>query len=195
MTDTVSLLIFVFAGLFSPGPNVVMLTASGARFGFRRTLPHLLGVPIGTAVLAAVSGFGVGASLLSIPALKLVFQLLASAWILWLSFKTARAGRIGRTADQDKPFTFIQAIMFQAVNPKVWAVTIAAAAGFGSDLSPAMEAARLSAVFFGLNMLVCFFWTTTGHLLSRLLQSEKTWRIFMLTMAFIMACTVALIFI
>jgi len=85
--------------------------------------------------------------------------------------------------------------MFQAVNPKVWAVTIAAAAGFGSDLSPAMEAARLSAVFFGLNMLVCFFWTTTGHLLSRLLQSEKTWRIFMLTMAFIMACTVALIFI
>lgn len=195
MTDTIPLLVFVFAGLFSPGPNVVMLTASGARFGFGRTLPHLLGVPVGTAIVAAVSGFGIGTSLLSIPALKLVFQLLAAAWILWLAYKTARAGRLGRTADQDKPFSFIQAITFQAVNPKVWAVAIAAAAGFGGDLTPSMDAARLSAVFLGLNLFVCFFWTTTGHLLSNLLQSERTWRIFMLTMAFIMACTVILIFI
>ena len=195
MTDTVPLLVFVFAGLFSPGPNVVMLTASGARFGFRRTLPHLLGVPLGTAILAAVSGFGIGASLLSTPALKLVFQLFAAAWILWLSYKTARAARVGRSADQDKPFTFTQAILFQAVNPKLWAVTIAAAAGFSSGLSPQFEALRLFMVFFGLNLFVCFFWTTTGHLLSNLLQSEKTWRLFMLTMALTMACTVLLIFI
>ena len=195
MTDTIPLSIFVFAGLFSPGPNVVMLTASGARFGFGRTLPHLLGVPVGTAILAAISGFGIGASLLSVPALKLVFQLIAAAWILWLAYKTARAGRIGRTADQDKPFTFIQAILFQAVNPKLWAVTIAAAAGFGGNLSPAADAARLFVVFLGLNLFVCLFWTTAGHLLSNLLQSEKAWRIFMLSMAFIMACTVILIFI
>ena len=188
-------MIFVFAGLFSPGPNVVMLTASGARFGFSKTLPHLLGVPIGTAILAAASGLGIGATLLSIPALKLVFQVLAATWILWLSYKTARAGRVGRAADQDKPFSFIQAITFQAVNPKVWAVTIAAAAGFGGNLSPVMEAVRLFTVFLGLNLFVCLFWTTTGHLLSNLLQSEKIWRRFMLTMAFIMACTVVLIFI
>lgn len=195
MIDSIPLLVFVFAGLFSPGPNVVMLTASGARFGFRRTLPHLLGVPIGTAILAAVSAFGIGASLMSVPTLKLVFQLLAAAWILRLSYKTARAGRIGRAADQDKPFSFIQAIVFQVVNPKVWAVAIAAAAGFGGNLSPALEAARLFAIFLVLNFFVCVFWTTTGHLLSNLLQSEKTWRIFMLTMAFIMACTVILIFV
>ena len=131
MTDSLPLLIFVFAGLFSPGPNVVMLTASGARFGFGRTLPHLLGVPIGTAVLAALSGLGIGASILAVPALTQVFQVVAAGWILWLAYRTAKAARAGRTSDQGKPFTFVQAMGFQIINPKVWAVTMAAAAGFG----------------------------------------------------------------
>jgi len=195
VTESLPLLAFVFAGLFSPGPNVVMLTASGARFGFRRTLPHLLGVPIGVGLLAGLSGMGIGASLLAVPALKLAFQLLAAAWILWLAFKTARAGRAGRTSDQDKPFTFIQAIVFQAVNPKVWAISIAAAAGFGIGLRPELEALRLFATFAGLNLFVCLFWTSAGHLLSGLLQSDKAWRWFMTTMALIMASTVVLIFI
>lgn len=195
MIDSLPLLAFVFAGLFSPGPNVVMLTASGARFGFRRTLPHLLGVPVGVAVLAGFSGLGIGASLLAVPSFKLVFQILAAAWILWLAFKTARAARAGRTSDTDRPFTFLQAVTFQVVNPKVWAVVIAAAAGFGMGLSPAQEAIRLACVFLVLNTFVCFFWTVAGHLLSSLLQSDKAWRAFMSVMALIMASTVILIFI
>lgn len=195
VTDSLPLLAFVFAGLFSPGPNVVMLTASGARFGFSRTLPHLLGVPVGVAVLAAISGLGIGTSLMAMPSLKLVFQLLAAIWILWLAFKTARAGRAGRASDTDRPFTFLQAITFQVVNPKVWAVAIAAAAGFGVGLSPALEALRLGTVFLVLNTFVCLFWTSAGHLLSNLLQSDTSWRRFMSVMALIMASTVVLIFI
>ncbi len=194
MTESLPLLAFVFAGLFSPGPNVVMLTASGARFGFRRTLPHLLGVPIGVALLAAFSAFGIGASLLALPSLKFVFQILAALWILWLAFKTARAGRAGRASDTDKPFTFLQAVTFQVVNPKVWAVAIAAAAGFGIGLTPAAEALRLATVFLVLNTFVCLFWTSAGHLLSHLLQSDTAWRRFMSVMALIMASTVVLIF-
>lgn len=153
-----------------------MLTASGARFGFKRTLPHLLGVPIGTGILAALSGLGIGASLLAIPSLKLLFQIGAAIWILWLAWKTARAGRAGRSGDSnDKPFTFLQAITFQVINAKVWAVTIAAAAGFGIGLSPEWEAARLFVVFAGLNLFVCLFWTSAGHLLANLLQSDRAW--------------------
>lgn len=188
------LILFVFAGLFSPGPNVVTLTASGARFGFRATLPHLLGVPIGTGLLAAASALGVGAALLAAPVLKLSFQIVAAAWILWLAWKTAQAGRAGRADDEGKPFTFVQAILFQAVNPKVWAVTIAASAGFGIGLSPPAEAARLFAVFAGINLFVCLFWTTAGHSLSGLLKSDTVWRIFMMVMAALMAATVILIF-
>ncbi len=194
MTDSLPLLIFVFAGLFSPGPNVVMLTASGARFGFRRTLPHLLGVPLGTAVLAALSALGIGASVLALPALTTVFQLIAAVWILWLAYRTARAGRAGRASAQDKPFTFLQAMSFQFINPKVWAVAMAATAGFGIGLSPAAEALRLFATFLCLNLFVCLFWTAAGHLLSGLMQSERAWRGFMTIMAIVMAASAVLIF-
>lgn len=189
------LIVFAFAGLFSPGPNVVMLTASGARFGFRATLPHLLGVPVGTGIIGALSASGVGAALLAAPSLKLAFQLGAAAWILWLAWRTAQAGRAGRAEDRGRPFRFHEAILFQAVNPKVWAVTLAAAAGFGVGLPPHVEALRLFAAFAGINLFVCLFWTTAGHLMGGLLASDRAWRVFMTVMAVTMALTVVLIFI
>lgn len=194
MSASLPLIIFVIAGLFSPGPNVVMLTASGARFGFRATTPHLLGVPIGTGLLAAASALGLSAILLAAPTLKLVFQIGAALWILWLAWKTALAGRAGRAEDRGQPFTFREAILFQAVNPKVWAITLAASAGFGIGLAPHVEALRLFVVFAGVNLFVCLFWTTIGHLLSGFLQSDKVWRVFMTFMAVVMASTVVLIF-
>lgn len=195
MTFPIALIMFVAAGLFSPGPNVVMLTASGARFGFKATLPHLLGVPIGTGILAACSALGLSSILLAAPGLKFAFQVVAAFWILWLSWKTAQAGRAGRSEDKGRPFTFIEAILFQAINPKVWAVTLAAYAGFGGGLSPAGEAVRLFITFAGINLAVCLFWTTVGHLLSGILKSDRVWRIFMITMATVMAFTVVMIFI
>ena len=195
ITASVPLLLFVFAGLFSPGPNVVMVTASGARFGFHRTIPHLLGVPVGTGLIAAAMAFGVGAVLFAAPALKLAFQIVAAAWILWLAWKTAQAGRAGKAEDRGRPFTFIEAVLFQAVNPKIWAVTLAASAGFAIDLSPMAEAARLFIVFCGINLCVCLFWTTVGHSLRGYLSDAKRWRVFMTFMAILMACSAALIFI
>ena len=188
------LILFVFAGLFSPGPNVIMLTASGARFGFRATVPHLLGVPVGTGLLAAAAALGIGAALLALPGLKLGFQIIAAVWILRLAWLTGRAGRTPRNDPEAVPFTFWQAILFQLVNPKVWAVAIAAAAGFGIGLPPTADALRLFMVFAGLNLFVSLFWTTAGHLLRGLLRSEKAWRWFMTGMAGIMAASAVLIF-
>ena len=91
-------------------------------------------------------------------------------------------------------FTFFQAILFQAVNPKLWAITLAASAGFGIGLAPHYEALRLFAVFTGINLGVCLFWTTIGHLLSVYLRSEKVWRFSVTVMATFMASTVFLIF-
>ncbi len=187
-------IVFVFAGLFSPGPNVVLLTASGARFGFRRTVPHLLGVPLGTAMIAALAALGVGSIVLAEPALALAFKLASAAWILWLAWRTAQAGRVGRSADRGRPLTFLEAVSFQAINPKVWAVAFAASAGFGIGLSPWAEAARLAAIFGLLNIGVCLFWSYAGHLLSGLLSDERIWRRFMRLMAGIMAATAVLIF-
>ena len=194
ITETVPLLVFVLVGLFSPGPNIVMLTASGARFGFKATIPHLLGVPFGTGVLAASSAFGLNILLLTQPALNLLFQTGAALWILWLAWQTAFAGSSTKAEACGVPFTFFQAILFQVVNPKLWAITLAASAGFGIGLVPHYEALRLFLVFTSINLGVCLFWTTIGHLLSGFLRSEKVWRVFMTVMATFMASTVFLIF-
>ena len=194
MSASFPLILFVLVGLFSPGPNVVMLTASGARFGFRATLPHLLGVPIGTGLLGAISGLGLGTILLAAPTLKFTFQIIAAIWILWLAFSTAQAGRAARSEDSGRPFQFHEAILFQAINPKVWAIALAASAGFGIGLSTSLEAFRLFIVFSTINLAVCLFWTSIGHMLSSTLNDPKVWRIFMTTMAALMAATVVMIF-
>jgi threonine/homoserine/homoserine lactone efflux protein len=194
MSASFPLILFVLVGLFSPGPNVVMLTASGARFGFRATLPHLLGVPIGTGLLGAISGLGLGTILLTAPTLKFTFQIIAALWILWLAFRTAQAGRAAKAEDRGRPFRFHEAILFQAINPKVWAIALAASAGFGIGLSTPHEAFRLFIVFSTINLAVCLFWTSIGHMLSSTLNDPKVWRIFMTTMAALMAATVVMIF-
>ena len=188
-----ALILFVFAGLFTPGPNVIMLAASGARFGFKRTVPHLLGVAFGVGITAGLTGLGLGALLTAFPALTFALKLVAAGWILYLAWRLFQATRVGETEAGDRPFTFVEAVLFQWVNPKVWAVAVAATA-FVADL-PAMEAgARLALVFSGMNLCVCLFWTGTGHLLGRLLNDPRLWRGFMTVMAALMAGSAALIF-
>ena len=194
LAASLPLLLFIFAGLFSPGPNVVMLTTSGARFGFRATLPHLLGVPIGTGLLAAASVLGVQSILFALPAIEFTIKLISALWILWLSWKLINAS-LAKAQNTDRPFTFFQAILFQVLNPKVWAVALAASAGFSSDLNIWAEAARLFLGFSLINLFVCLFWTSAGHLLASYLQRPVIWRIFMTTMAAMMAGSAALIFI
>ena len=194
LAASLPLFLFIFAGLFSPGPNVVMLTTSGARFGFRATLPHLLGVPIGTGLLAAASVLGVQSILFALPVIEFTIKLISALWILWLAWKLINASR-AKAQNRDRPFTFFQAILFQVVNPKVWAVALAASAGFSIDLNIWAEAARLFLGFSLINLFVCLFWTTAGHLLAGYLQRPVIWRTFMTVMAAMMASSAALIFI
>jgi threonine/homoserine/homoserine lactone efflux protein len=187
------LLVFIFAGLFSPGPNVVLLTTSGARFGFWATLPHLLGVPIGTGLLAAASVLGVQSVLFAAPMMAFTIKVISALWILLLSWKLINASR-ATAQHRDRPFTFFEAILFQVVNPKVWAVALAASAGFSIELNIWAEAARLFLGFSMINLFVCLFWTSAGHLLAGYLQRPVIWRTFMTVMAAMMASSATLIF-
>ncbi|MGB0496894.1 MAG: LysE family translocator [Rubricella sp.] len=188
------LFLFVFAGLFSPGPNVILLTASGARFGFARTVPHVLGVAFGVGITAGVTGLGLGALILAFPALTLALRIVAAIWILWLAWKLFRSTRAKRQEAGDRPFTFLEAVLFQWVNPKVWAVAFAASA-YVADQGPVAAGLSLAAAFASINLFVCLFWTSAGHLLGRLLGQERLWRAFMTGMAALMAGSAALIFV
>ncbi len=185
---------FVFAGLFSPGPNVILLTASGARFGFRRTIPHVLGVAAGVGITSGLTGFGLGALLLARPGLEFGLKIAAAAWILWMACKLFTARRGSGTEAGDRPFTFVEAVLFQWVNPKVWAIALAASTGYSLGLPPAQEALRLATAFSGINLGVCLFWSFAGSLLAYLLANPAAWRFFMRFMALFLAASAVMVF-
>lgn len=187
---------FVFLGLFTPGPNVIMLTASGVRFGFMRTLPHLFGVVVGVGITAGVTALGVGAAVQASPTLNLVLRLGAAGFILWMAWGLWKASAKPRkAADPDeKPLSFFGAVLFQWINPKVWAVAFAASAGYSAGLPAGIEAARLALAFSSLNLLVCLIWTAAGSLLTALLSAPLAWKIFLRFMAVLLAFTTLLIF-
>lgn len=194
MLPDTSLLLFVFAGLFSPGPNVILVTTSGARFGLRRTLPHVAGIVVGVGITSALTAMGIGALLLAQPALRLALQVAAAGWILWMAFRLATAARRPRAAERDRPFTFVEAALFQWVNPKVWAIALAAASGYAAGIAPSQEAARLAMAFSGINLFVCLFWTYAGSLLAYLLETPRAWAAFTGTMAALLAASAVMVF-
>lgn len=183
---------FVFLGLFSPGPNVILLTTSGARFGFRATVPHLLGVALGVGVIAFVTGLGLGTLIETIPSLRAVLLVAAALWILWMAWKLWHA-KPRVTCDTDRPFSFVQAVLFQWVNPKIWAVATSATA-MVAVMSPIAQAITLAVTFSATNLCVCLFWTYAGSLLKTLLSDPQKWQIFMRMMAVTLAVFSALVF-
>ncbi|BDW87187.1 LysE family translocator [Roseicyclus marinus] len=185
---------FVFLGLFSPGPNVILLTASGARFGFRATLPHVFGVALGVGITAGLTGLGIAALLLAQPALALALKIAAAFWIGWMALSLWRSSASGGSSAGARPFTMVEAILFQWVNPKVWAVALAAASGYAAGLPPIEEAQRLALAFSGLNLFVCLFWSWAGSLLALLLTTPLAWRIFSRVMATGLAASAVMVF-
>jgi len=187
-----SLALFVFLGLFSPGPNVIMLTASGARFGFRATLPHIFGVALGTGIIAICAGLGIGAFLKSYPSMTFALKVLACGWILYMAYNLLRHGSVTAQSDP-RPFNFVQAVLFQWVNPKIWSVALAASTYVTSQII-LHGALILGATFLTLNIMVCIFWTATGNLLSTLLDSPNAWKWFRCIMAIALALSGFLVF-
>lgn len=187
---------FVLLGLFTPGPNVIMLTASGVRFGFLRTLPHLLGVVLGVGITAGITALGVGAAIVAVPALNMALRIGAAGFILWMAWGYWKASAKPRSTGEagDKPLSFVGAVLFQWINPKVWAIAFAASAAYPGGLSPLWEALRLGLAFSSLNLGVCLFWTTAGALLSALLSSPPAWKVFLRLMAVLLAGSVLLVF-
>ena len=183
----------VFFGLFSPGPNVILLTTSGARFGFRASLPHLLGVVVGVGITAGLTGAGIGAALAAAPRLELALKIASALWILYMAWGLWQSNPKEKKAT-DRPMRFHEAVLFQWVNPKVWAVAMAAASGYASGGSALFEGLRIGSAFSGINFGVCLFWTSTGALLTYLLATPLAWRIFNRTMATALAAFSVLIF-
>lgn len=125
-----ALIMFAFAASITPGPNNMMLFASGVNFGFLRTVPHMLGIGVGFFCLILAIGFGLGALLERYPELDLVLKILGGGYLLWIAWKIGSSRSLPNSKSDAKPMTFLQAAAFQWVNPKAWIMAVAAIAAF-----------------------------------------------------------------
>ena len=177
-----ALLGFAFVTTVTPGPNNLMLMASGANFGFRRTLPHMLGIVGGLSVMALLVGAGLMALFDALPALNLVLKVASVCYLLWLTLKIATAAPMAARDADSRPMTFLQAAAFQWVNPKAWAMCLSAITLYAPDrtlLSVAIVAGAFA--------VVCFpaisVWAWLGTVVRQWLSNATRLKVFNITMA------------
>lgn len=184
-----SLSLFAFIGAMTPGPNNLMLLASGVNFGFRRTVPHMLGIAGGYSIMLIAVGAGIGTLLALYPSLNLGLKLAGAAYLLYLAWKIASARQI-ESGDEEsvaQPLTFLQAAAFQWVNPKAWVMGLTAFALHGSSgLAPILV---IVLVFLLTSCLSVTSWTAFGSALRSFLADPVRLKWFNLAMGLLLAAT------
>jgi threonine/homoserine/homoserine lactone efflux protein len=170
------LMSFAFVSSITPGPNNIMLTSSGIWFGFRRSIPHMLGITFGFGVLLAICAAGIGTLVMAVPAMQMVLKSGGSAYLLYLAWQM-RAMRFDRDLTQThQPLGFMGAAAFQFCNPKAWIMAITGGAAFLPPLAPAALAiAVYCLVFCAVNLPCISLWAGAGALLRRYLANPM-WR-------------------
>jgi threonine/homoserine/homoserine lactone efflux protein len=181
------LALFAMVSSITPGPNNLMLMASGANFGFRRTLPHMLGVGIGFTLMIILVGIGLMQLFDAWPMSYTILKIFSVIYLLFLAYKIATAAAPSGQSEnaESKPLTFLQAAMFQWVNPKAWTMALTALTVYSS--SRTLGAVTLVAVVFGVINLPCVsLWTVLGQQIRRLLTSSRRLVAFNVTMALLL---------
>jgi threonine/homoserine/homoserine lactone efflux protein len=176
METLLPLLGFVVASSVTPGPNNLMVLVSGANFGLKRTVPHIVGIAVGFPVMIIAVGLGLGAAFEAFPALGIVLKYVAFAYLLYLAWRIAEAGRPELDGQRARPLTLLEAAAFQWVNPKAWALVFGGMALFTSAAGDRVAETLLIALLFG---LVCLpngvVWCLFGRAIARFL-ADDVWR-------------------
>lgn len=186
--------LFVFALSATPGPNNVMLTAAGANFGLRRTVPHLLGVSTGLGALIALVAMGLGSLLTRYPAMHVALQIAGSVYLLYLAWRIATADNAATGAKVHAPIRFVEAFGFQFANPKVWIMGISAVGLFTEPGERyALSAATVVVVAMAVNLPSVSLWACFGTVIGRFLHEPTIRRRFNYVMGAMTAACVALV--
>ena len=180
---------FYFTMFFTPGPNNAMLTASGMKFGFIRTLPHLIGIPLGHIVQIGLTCFGLANLFLLYPTIQFYMKILCFVYLLYLGWKMIGSFSMVQK-DTGRPLRFYEASLFQFVNPKAWSIAITVASGF----FPAQENIVIGVSFVTITAaVICFptisLWALFGSGLRKFINDEKTKKIIEYILALLLVFT------
>jgi threonine/homoserine/homoserine lactone efflux protein len=173
---------FCLVSSITPGPNNLMLMASGANFGFLRSIPHMLGIGLGFMLMVFLVGIGLAQLFDLYPIAHTILKILSVAYMLYLAWKIANAAPAGSADSTGTPMTFLQAAAFQWVNPKAWTMAITAVTVYAPDTS-LLSVVMVSAVFGVVNLPSVSIWTILGQQMARILTNPARLRAFNWTMA------------
>lgn len=181
---------FAFVTSVTPGPNNMMLLASGVNFGVRRSVPHMLGISLGFMVLVMAVGFGLGQLFEQFPPLYLILRYAGAAYLIYLAWKIASSGAPDASGkERGKPFTFLQAAAFQWVNPKAWIMAIGAITTYTPQEGFLFNVLVIAALFALVNCPSVGLWTVAGSLLRHWLERPAILRAFNYGMAFLLVAS------
>ena len=174
MESLFSLALFAFVATVTPGPNNIMLTSSGIRFGFLRTMPHIFGIVFGFLILMSLCAAGIGSLIIAIPALHTALKIAGSGYLVWLAWQL-RSMAFDREAEaQARPMSFLGAALFQFANPKAWVMGITGASAFLPAVQPiALAIAIFCIVFTVIELPAIMLWAGMGAVLRRYLTQRK----------------------
>ena len=188
-------ILFVSIVSMTPGPNNLLLAASGANFGFTKTLPHMCGVIVGFALMVVASGFGLGVILNEFPQVILPLKILSVSFLLYLSWRIATGGA-HVLEGKSQPLSFLPAVLFQTINPKGISFLLSIMGAQVSDSEPLLP--QLVPLFILLptfTVLSAVTWTMFGTAIGKLMQSQGAFRVFNLIMAsLLVACVIPIAF-
>lgn len=192
--QVVALAVFAFIVSITPGPNNIMLLASGVNFGFARTLPHMFGIVFGLVTMLLCVGIGLGTLLQSSTAIAIVIKALSVLYLLWLAWRVATSGDEpgkdrGRTS-KTEPLSFFGAALFQWVNPKAWTMALTAIGAYSAPAALGPSLAVISLVFLVVGMPSVGVWTVFGVGLRRWLAAPGRRKLFNVAMALLLLLTV-----
>ena len=186
---------FALVTLFTPGPNNLMLLASGLNFGFRRALPHLIGVPTGFAAMVLIVGLGLGAVFAAYPLAHTVIKYVGGAYLLYLAWKIANAGPVDATkGERSQPMTFLQAVAFQWVNPKAWVMAVGGVATYAAITGFPFNMMLIASVFGTFGLVSSSTWVMFGSGLRRVIRDARAVRVLNVVMALALAASLIPVF-
>ena len=191
--NLLALIGIILASAWTPGPNNMMLAASGVNYGLRATLPHIAGVALGFGFMIFTISLGLGGVFIRFPVLHEVLRWGGAAMLVWVAWNIATAKRPGEAGAATKPFTFLQAAAFQWINPKAWIMCISISAQFLDPEKPLLTAGIMAGVSALGGITSASGWAWFGMLLARWLHTPARLRAFNWSMAAIILAGVAVV--
>jgi threonine/homoserine/homoserine lactone efflux protein len=195
MGQLAALIGFSFVSSVTPGPNNILLWASGAEFGFRRTIRHVVGTALGIGSMALAVAAGLGVLITTVPEIGFVMKVAGSVYLLYLAYRIAGARALER-GDLARPLGVLQAAAFQVINPKAWIFALGAITTFRPADQPIVVGSILVAITMMLVVVPsAALWAAAGGALSRFISGERSSRVVSLGLAALLAATVAYVWI